>query len=204
MKISVICGSQRLNSQSKKVGLFLQNLLKNKNITTDFIELAALDMPFFLSSQSFTPEWKEKWAQVSSTLLDSEAFVIISPEWNGQATPIIKNFFNCLGKDELAHKPALLVSVSSGLGGAFVISELRASSQKNTLVNYIPEHLIIRQVEHILNQEVSSDALYAETDEYIRERSKFAISVLIKYANALQQVREGGLPLFSKSKFGMS
>ena len=39
-----------------------------------------------------------------------------------------KNFFLHCNKGELSHKPALLVSISSGNGGSYPISELRSSN----------------------------------------------------------------------------
>ena len=63
------------------------------------------------------------------------------------ATPIAKNFFLICNKGELAHKPGLIVSISSGNGGAYPVSELRSSSYKNTHIMWIPEQIIIRNVE---------------------------------------------------------
>ena len=63
----------------------------------------------------------------------------------------LKNFLLYCSKDELAHKPALLVSVSAGLGGSYPIAELRISSYKNNRLCYLPENVIIRNIETFLN-----------------------------------------------------
>ena len=87
----------------------------------------------------------------------------------------LKIFFIYASKAELAHKPGLLVGVSSGVGGAYPISELRASSYKNCRICFIPEQLIIRQVEAVLNGEQAVDA----DDQRIRERADWALHVCL-------------------------
>ncbi|MDP2746669.1 MAG: hypothetical protein Q8O69_09075 [Pseudomonas sp.] len=95
---------------------------------------------------------------------------------------MIKNFFIYANKAELAHKPGLLVGVSSGAGGAYPISELRASSDKNCRLCYVPEHLIVRQVEKVL----SSPEPASEAHQRLRGRIDYALDILGKYPNALQ------------------
>ncbi len=46
----------------------------------------------------------------------------------------------------------LIVAVSSGAGGAYPVAELRMSSYKNSRICYIPEQIIIRDVENVLNE----------------------------------------------------
>ena len=67
------------------------------------------------------------------------------PEYGGMATPNSKTFL-VFNNGELFHKPGLIISVSSGTGGAYPISELRSSSYKNSHIMWIPEHIIIRNV----------------------------------------------------------
>lgn len=112
------------------------------------------------------------------------------------ACPALKNFFLYAGRNELAHKPALLVGVSSGLGGAYPLSELRASSYKNCRICFIPEQLIVRQVEAVMNHGPAADA----DDQRIRERADWALDVLLHYCEALR-----GLPQrsdWSRPQFG--
>ena len=75
---------------------------------------------------------------------------MVVPEYGGMATPIAKNLFLLCDDGELFHKPGLIVSVSSGNGGAYPITELRSSSYKNTHIMWIPENIIIRNVEDYL------------------------------------------------------
>lgn len=105
------------------------------------------------------------------------------------------------GRGELAHKPALLVSVSSSTGGAYPIAELRMSSYKNNRICYIPEQLIIRDCERVLNENPKDNN--QEEDRYYRDRSKFALTILCHYANALGDVRATGDTFDEAFKNGM-
>ena len=112
----------------------------------------------------------------------------------------LKNFFLMWGNNELAHKPALIVAVSSGVGGAYPVAELRMSSYKNNRICYIPEQLIIRDVENVLNDSGENDP---ESDPYYRERTEFALNMLHQYASALQSVRSSEGIYNPKFKNGM-
>ncbi|WP_332822166.1 NADPH-dependent FMN reductase, partial [Pseudomonas sp.] len=115
----------------------------------------------------------------------ADGVVLVSPEWHGMASPALKNFFVYAGRRELGHKPGLLVGVSAGQGGAYPLSELRASSYKNCRLCYLPEQLIVRQVEAVLNDETAVD----QADARIRARADWALQVLVEYARAMRPLR---------------
>lgn len=92
----------------------------------------------------------------------------------------LKNFFLMWTGEVLAHKPALLVAVSSADGGSFPIAELRMSSYKNNRVCYIPDHLIIRNVEQVLNPEPEDNVESADT--YFRQRIAYTLGVFASTA----------------------
>jgi hypothetical protein len=106
-------------------------------------------------------------------------------EWHGLPGPALKNFFLYAGLSELGHKPALLVGVSAGLGGAYPITELRSSSYKNSRILYLPEQLIVRNVESMFNTEFPSD----ESDVRIRARADWTLQILCQYDDALRTMR---------------
>lgn len=183
LNIALIAGSSRNGSQSAKVARYLRQRLIELGLTSleqsHMIDLGERGLPLWPADD------KGPWAEYQQQLAAADALVVIAPEWNGMACPAVKNFFLYASKTELAHKPALLVGVSSGIGGAYPISELRASGYKNCRIAYLPEHLIVRQVEAVMNPGEAN----GEDDLRIRNRADYALDILGKYAEALKPVR---------------
>ena len=190
MKISIISGSHRNPSQSEKVARYIEKTL---NRGFDDIEpwvFTLADNPLPLWDQTLwedNEEWNELLAPIKQQLSESDAFVIIAPEWHGQVPAGLKNFFLLFSRFELGHKPALIVTVSSVDGGAYPVAELRMSSYKNNRLCYIPEHLILRNVEKILNEDDADNDSGA--DAYFRERIFWSLGILRGYAVALKSMR---------------
>ncbi len=206
MKITVINGSQRHadNSQSLKVANYLiDELIKEQAwIKTHLISMT--DKPYPLWDEAIwdgDQEWTSLIQPNSDELVSSDAFIIIVPEYHGMAPAALKNFLLMHNKSEIGHKPALLVGVSSSDGGAYSIAEMRMNSSKNNRLCYIPEQLIIRNVESVLN--LNSKDNEAEADAYFKERITFALEVLKQYAVALKLVRESGVTENDKFRNGM-
>ncbi len=200
MKISIICGSHRENSQSTKVAKYVQSVLEN-GICEETWLLDLAGNPFPLWDQGIwdgDAEWLELLTPIKAQLTSSDAFVVISPEWHGQVPAGLKNFFLLFGKHELGHKPALIVAVSSVDGGAYPVAELRMSSYKNNRICYIPEQIIVRHVEKVLNEKTDENDLKA--DSYFRERIGWVLNILKQYALALKLVRDSGVT--QNEKFG--
>ncbi len=180
----VISGSGRPESESARVGKYLHQRLIDMQLSDNshcsLIDLGSDPLPLWPEQNT------ELWHDYAARLQAADALIVITPEWHGMASPALKNFFVLASKKELAHKPALLVAVSSGLGGSYPISELRSSSFKNNRLCYIPEQLIVRQVNAMLHPSPVTDA----NDLRLRPRIDYALGVLHSYATALQAVRE--------------
>ena len=129
--------------------------------------------------------WGETWNSISENLNNSDGFVLVVPEYGGMATPAAKNFFLLCGNGEFAHKPGLIVSVSSGNGGAYPISELRSSSYKNTHIMWIPENIIIRNVE-----EFNPGAHGKNIPVWLDNRIDYVLKLLLTYASNMKPIRE--------------
>ena len=204
MKISIISGSHRQVSQSEKVARYIQGTLEARQLCDEtwLFKLAGNPLPLWDESiWDGDPDWGRRLAPISGQLASSDGFVVVAPEWHGQVPAGLKNFFLMWSKGELAHKPALIVTVSSADGGAYPVAELRMSSYKNNRICYLPEHVIVRNVERVLNADVSQNN--PDADRYFRERLNYALGILVQYARALGQVRASGATDLSKFKNGM-
>lgn len=210
MKICLISGSHRKSSESERLGEYMASRCAALfSAQTHCLHLGSNPLPLWNESFPVGDEWSE-WRTQQPEIANADGLVIITPEWGGMATPAIKNFFLLASKGELAHKPALLVAISSTRGGAFPIAELRSSSLKNTGIVYLPEHLIIRNSSlHGLAANLSLKGPHApgssaEEQDYLSKRVDFALRVLVSYAECLTPMRKKYADLFHSYPFGMS
>ena len=188
MKISIISASHRTNSQSKKISGFIQdNLIKiDSKLDTNILDLADAALPLWSPEKKDGKGiWGETWNSISSNLYSSEGFILVVPEYGGMATPAAKNLFLLCGNGEFAHKPGLIVSISSGSGGAYPISELRSSSYKNTHLMWIPENIIIRNVE-----EFNPGKHGKNIPEWLDNRIDYVLKLFLTYASNMKPIRE--------------
>ena len=200
MKFVIISGSHRAQSQSERVAHYIADTVRASKGEAAVISLANNPLPLWDEGVwGDDPKWKELWGPISKELRSADALVVVSPEWSGMVPPGLKNFFLLCSTADVGHKPALIVSVSSGIGGSYPVAELRVSSYKNTRLVYIPEHVIVRNVEEVLHGPTAS----GERDESTRARIGYGIRVLSEYAKALKGVRESGVIDHKNFPFGM-
>ena len=188
MKISIISSSHRINSQSKKISNLIQdNLLEiDPQLDTKILDLADAGLPFWSPEKKDGKGiWGETWRSISSNLDTSDGFILVVPEYGGMATPASKNIFLLCGNGEFSHKPGLIVSISSGNGGAYPISELRSSSYKNTHIMWIPENIIIRNVE-----EFNPGKHGKNIPEWLDNRIDYVLKLFLTYASNMKPIRE--------------
>ncbi len=186
MKLFLVCGSHNENSQSIKVTHFLSERAKKKGFDQIFVlDLAKNPLPLWTPDFETYSAGNISYPSLLQEVKSSEAFIVLTPEWNGMATPGIKNFFLYFSNPALFHKPALIVTVSAGHGGAYPVIELRSSGYKNTKLCYIPEHVIVRDAEDVLNDITPC----SKADIFIRKRIDFCLLVLREYGEALLKVR---------------
>jgi NAD(P)H-dependent FMN reductase len=192
MKVGIISGSHRINSQSIKIARWVENRLTSLALTQRVytLELATANIPFWDEGMwNGEEKWKSIWSKHSTELTTCDAFVIIAPEYGGMVPPALKNIFLLCSNQELAHKPALIVGVSAGRSGSYPIVELRMSGYKNTRICYLPDHMIIREAEKMFLAEEPQSPV--ETD--VRARLDYFLRVLKEYAKALSTVRASGV-----------
>jgi len=187
MKLVIISGSQRQDSQSAKVATYIASAAGQYK-TVQHIELCKYQLPFWDGDDESKSAPGCDWPLISEALVEADALVLITPEWEGMATPILKNFLMMCAQKDTAHKPALLVSVVSGISGAYPIAELRMNGCKNNKLVAIPDHLIIRNVGDVLNTSASGSSA-STRDDSIRHRIGYSLHTLHQYSQALGLVR---------------
>jgi NAD(P)H-dependent FMN reductase len=187
MKFCIISGSTRVGSQSSKVSKYIENYLNNKHHSSIVIDFANTKLKEWDQTFWGNEEFDTNWTFMKKHLEESDALVVIAPEWDGTIPSALKNFFHFTTKGEIANKPALIVSVSSGQNGVYPVTELRSSCYKNSFLCYIPQHVIIRFVNNVLN---NVEEIHGEDDKLIRDRLHASLDVLAEYSRAFSSIRQ--------------
>ena len=145
MNIEIISGSARDKSLTRPVALFLEKyFLENTSHSIGVIDMQDWDLPqvetVFNSVDQTPPLWKE----LSQRIFSADAFILVSPEYNGSYSPALKNLLDHFPKQH--RKPFGIVTASPGMMGG-----IRAALQMQLLVNALfgiasPYMLIVPQV----------------------------------------------------------
>ena len=180
MKISIISGSNRKNSQSIKISQIYFEKLNRLDASVSLINLEKERLPFWEDDyEGYIPPHKAAFKNISIKLHESDGFVFVVPEWGGMVPSQVKNIFLLASNNEFAHKPGLIVTLSESLGGSYPVVELRSFSYKNTKICWIPDHVIIRKV-----KEFDPDK-----DLRLNSRLDYSCKMLLEYSKALVSVR---------------
>lgn len=186
MNLVIISASQRTQSQSVKVAQYMAESVTGYEKVTHF-DLCQYNLPLWDGTQEGKSVEQSDWPLLNEQISQADAFIMITPEWGGMASPLLKNvLLMCSGQDT-GHKPVLLVGLSGGISGVYPIAELRMNAFKNNKLVAIPDHLIIRNVEEILNSDNESEL--SERDTQVRHRIGYSLHVLYHYSKASKSLR---------------
>src|SRR5690349_12104411 len=125
MKIEIISGSPRQNSVTQRVALHLQAALEAQG----FHEVGVINLKdnvFPILEAVFpTPEAApEHLRPIARRMFAADAFIVVTPEYNGSYSPAMQNLFDHFPKQH--HKPFGLATASPGaLGGIRAAMQLQ-------------------------------------------------------------------------------
>jgi len=191
MNVFIISASQRFPSQSRKVAQYTEGLIEiySKFEEINFWDLGENPLPLWEESVwQNDPKWEKILAPLRQKVIRADAYVIVVPEWNGAATPAIKNFSLFFGEKETGHKPVWLISVSSEINGQYPVPDMRAFVYKNNKWIYIPDHTVIRFVRNFFNKS-PNEPPENEEEKLLKERMLYSLEQLYLYAKHLKNLR---------------
>src|SRR4051812_35766533 len=147
MNIEIVSGSPRKGSVTFRLAVFLQKILQEKTVhNINILDVRVWNFPSLqeqvYSSVDNTPD---HYKPLATRMFGANAFIIVTPEYNGSYTPSMKNLFDHFPKQ--FHKTFGIVTASTGVMGG-----IRASQQLQLLVSALfgiasPYMLITPQVD---------------------------------------------------------
>lgn len=194
----IVSGTHRVNGASNTVATELAKLISEHIPNCDADILPLSDIPFWdeglWGEEELAAKW-QVWEPAKQRLKATDGLIFIAPEYAGMVPPKLMNFLLLCSGAEVGHKPALAVGVSASRGGAYPITQLRSYGYKNNHLCWLPDHLILRQVEEGKNpfSEGSYELKYA----------LYTLKLLDQYATALKTVRDSGVIDHEVFPFGM-
>ncbi len=128
MNIVLLSGSPRQGSLSHRVALHLyQHLQDTTEHAIQLISLQEHSLPPIQAVWSSAEKAPEQYRQVAETMFGADAFILVSPEYNGSYSPALKNLLDHFPKQH--RKPFGIATASpGGFGG------IRAAQQLQSLV----------------------------------------------------------------------
>lgn len=162
----IISGTNRRDSNTRKIALQYQDALQEKNISSDILTLEGLDLSDH--TPAFETMEKEKLQPASKV-------IFISPEYNGSIPGVLKTLLDLTDyKTTWLWKKALLVGISTGRSG-----NVRGMEHLTSILNFMkvvvhPNKLPISSVHKLLNGKTSItdadtvSAINTQIDEFIK------------------------------------
>ena len=128
MRIEIISGSPRTNSVTRRVALHLQKQLnKTTHHEIGLIDMLEWNLPPMQTVFSSVDNTPEQWKPLSERIFAADAYILVSPEYNGSYSPAMKNLLDHFPKQY--HKPFGIATASLGAMGG-----IRATQQLLLLV----------------------------------------------------------------------
>ncbi len=153
MHINILSGSTRINRQSHRVALALEKMINAHAVhTAEVLDLAQYDFPMLEEVLHRHPNPPAGLADFAEHVRRSDAFIFVSPEYNGSYTAALKNAVDYLKEKEFARKAVGVASVTTGMLGG-----IRAALAMQQLVLGIggfplPQMLTVGQVNQRLDE----------------------------------------------------
>jgi NAD(P)H-dependent FMN reductase len=135
--ITIVVGTNRKASVSRKVANYYQSLLHEKGTPSQIVDLVNLPDNFTESSLYENNGKNVEFNIMRNQVQSSDKLIFIVPEYNGSFPGVLKSFIDGLKYPEgLRDKKAALVGISSGVqGGVFAMSHL------TDIFNYLGMHV---------------------------------------------------------------
>ena len=170
MNIEIISGSPRPTGSTRKAALYLQRWLQRETgHQAGLIDMKDWNLPPVQSIFKSVEETPEPYRELSRRVFEADAFILVTPEYNGSYSPVMKNMLDHFPRQR--HKAFGLVTASPGsLGG------VRASQQLLLLVPGMfgvasPYLLIIPRIDQKFDAEgnLTDESFYHSVHDFMTE-----------------------------------
>ena len=178
MKIIIIIGTARIGRQSQKAGQYLQSEFEKSGVEAEIIDLAVSPLPIMEERITRNPNVPPIAKEISEKLRRADAIVLVSPEYHGSFSGVLKNALDYFGP-EFAKKAIGVVTASAGKMGG-----INASVQLQHVILSmgaypLPQKLIVPDIQSAFDEQLrpTSEILSKQVAKFIEEFTWFAKTI---------------------------
>ena len=189
MRIEIISGSPRTATVTKRVALHLLNKLKQlDDVSVGLIDIQDHQWGAVNSVCQGSRTAPSDRSEVVKRVFEADAFVLVTPEYNGSYSPALKNFLDHFPKQ--TEKVFGIVTASPGAFGG-----IRAALQVQTLIYGLmgigsPQMLIVPEIESKFGEDGSLlNEKFGESVELFTEKFLW-LSRAVVYSKGADTVRK--------------
>ncbi|MCM3785265.1 NAD(P)H-dependent oxidoreductase [Neobacillus mesonae] len=123
MNIAIVAGSNREHATSTQAGAYIAGLINQRRGRATLYDLYQNQLPFYAPDDS--GEEQENVRQFKRLLEASDGIVLITPEYHGSLSGVLKNALDFASAHQFNNKPVLSVSIAGGAVGVSSLSQLQ-------------------------------------------------------------------------------
>ncbi len=140
MKLCIISGTNRRNSQTRRVADLVDRTYQSHGITPTMLDL--IDLPQGLLSPDAYAKKPDSFSAFTDVVLASDGLHVVTPEYNGGIPGILKLFIDMLPFPEsFENRPVAFTGLAAGRWGA-----LRPVEQLQQIFGYRNAHIFNQRV----------------------------------------------------------
>lgn len=148
IKLVAFAGSTRKDSYNKKVVKAAAEAARKAGAEVELVDLADYPMPFYDGDLEAAGAYPENASKLKKIFVESDGFLISSPEYNSSYSGVMKNAIDWVSRPETKDEPGLMAfkgkyaglmaaspGALGGLRGLFALRELLQNIQVTVLPN---------------------------------------------------------------------
>ena len=135
-KVSIICGTNRVGSNTSIVAHSIYELIKAKNKSSVYLNIKDLPADFAFNNEIMGQSSAALDGIIENHVASATHFIFVLPEYNGSFPGVAKSLLDSFSPKKIHNKRAFLVGVSSGRAG-----NLRGLEHFTGILNYLRVHV---------------------------------------------------------------
>jgi len=179
MRVAIIIGSIREGRQSQKAAYYLQKKLAARLVDTDIIDLAEYPLPFMEERITLDPNPPVNALLISEKIKNSDAIILVTPEYQGSFTGVLKNALDYFLPEFLKKVVGVATTAGGRMGG------INASVQLQHVIlsmgaYALPQKLIVSEIQNAFDEEFNPkhELLAKQGEKFVDEFVWFAQAIV--------------------------